>query len=100
PLLRIAAAEILIDGEDSLSQTGIRSDGKRRHRWSIGKYECGIDVIERALRNCLDKRKLRDRERRGDTGLLDPDHGIARARHGLVVKTIGQTQPWSKITFM
>lgn len=82
--------------EDTLSQTGVRSDGKWRDAWSSGKHESGIDVIERALRHCLDKRKLR----RGDTSLLDPDYGIARARHGFIVETISKPEPWSKITLV
>src|SRR2546430_12404296 len=45
---------------------------------SVREHESRIDVIQRPLPHALYEGEKRDRERRGDPGLLDPDEPISR----------------------
>ena len=100
PLLRVARPQLRVNGEHALSEAGIW----RRTDWCDGRpvlqHERRCDVVERSLRDVLEKWKVWRREGRGNPRHLDPDLPVARTDNGPVRQAIDGAKAWTEVVLL
>ncbi len=100
PLLGVARAKRPVHGEDALTEASRRVRRDRRDARTVLQHERRRDVAQRALRDGLQERERRRRERRGDAGHLDPDQAVAGADERLVGQPIRDAETWAEVVFL
>ncbi len=97
PLLHVAGAQVAVHGKDALAQARVWRQRNRLDAGTRGERECRDDVVQRALRDGLQERKHRRRERRRDARHLDPHQPVADSRHGPLGQAADDAEAGSEI---
>jgi hypothetical protein len=86
-----------VNPKHALTQPRIRIRRRDLHRRPICEHERRVDIVLRLLPHRLDERKLRQRERRRDPGLLKSDHAVSGADYPRVTNPVRQSHTRTEI---
>ena len=100
PLLGVAGAQRGVHGKDALAEAGRRRWRDRCHARAALQHERWRDVVQRPLGDGLQEWEGRRRERRGDTGHLDPDQAVADADERPVGQAIGDAETGTEVVLL